>query len=152
MEACAFSPSPRSSNIKPPGTILTDDIYQSTSHHTRSRNPLTGTASHDVAPSPPPSFSSDTLLTVAHTFQTTAQLQGPVICCHLRRMSVNLAELLACLSDDGRVHERHALVRVAREYRIVKRRIDVLPMDTEGEKATVTTRVRIEAPRQRSTS
>lgn len=42
-------------------------------------------------------------------------------------MPVNLAELLARLSDHRRVDERHTFIGVAREHGVVESRIHVLP-------------------------
>lgn len=45
----------------------------------------------------------------------------------LRSMPVDLAELLARLSNHRRVDEGHTLVRVAREHGVVKSGIHILP-------------------------
>lgn len=68
--------------------------------------------------------------------------QDTVNCTCLRRMPVDLAELLARLSDHRRVDERHTFVCVARQHGVVKRRIHVLPTIGKvsgGQKTTNTT-------------
>ena len=68
-------------------------------------------------------------------------------CTCLRSVPVNLAELLASLSDHRRVDERHTLVGMARKHCVVQCRVNILSTIAEvrRETADTTTRVSVRA-------